>query len=253
MKTPLQIITEYGCPTDSFVAAMQYFGNREDLTHEQYLKGIQDLIALPDLPTIESYHFSKVLFLYIIQETIRAYILGIIPIMDDIYTLSIKKTQKHIEDNPWSVTRFNINHGLQEHEEIDPETGAILPVKSKGAKKDVTERIFNELKSKGASRQDIIDQFVQQTGMSKAGATTYFHALKKELGFVENESANTKTPKQESKQEIANRLYQESSDKSKSTMIALFIETLETSKLGAQTYYYTCKKKFNDTSILPTI
>jgi len=225
------------------VSAMRYFSERNDLTIDQYIKGIQDIIGLTDPPEAESYFYAKCLFRYVVQETIRSHIKDSMTNMDDILDMSIQKTYKYIEENPWSVTLFNINHGLQETDEIDEQTGEIKAAKPKGGKKDTTERIFNELKSKGASRQAIIDAFVHETGMSKAGATTYFHALKKTLGFTES-TQDKKSAKGESKQEIAERLYEQSDDKSKTTMITLFTEQLGTSKLGAQTYYYACKKKF---------
>lgn len=243
MKTPIQVIADMGCPTHSVVEAMRFFGEREDLTREQYEQRIQQIVGLADPPETDSHFFAKCLFKYVVHETIRMVLNYTDCPMQDILDLCYKKTYVFIQDNPWSETLFNVNHGLQESEEINPETGEVIIVKpSKGAKKDVTERIFADLKSKGASRHDIIDAFVQGTGMSKAGATTYFHALKKELGF--SVGSDKKTTKGESKQEIANRLYQSADDKSKPTMIALFAEQLGTSKLGAQTYYYACKKKF---------
>lgn len=245
MKTPLQVIADFGCPTNSMIEAMRHLGEREDLTFDQYKKGIQDIVGMEEPPPVESYHFAQVMFKYVVQETIRAYNTGIIPNMDQIFVICVNKTMKFIEENPWSVTMFNINHGLQKREEIDPETGAIVSSKPKGDKKEITERIFKDLKSKGATRQDIINAFVQETGMSIPGATTYFHSLKKEFGFKEAE-VQKKPDKLESKQELAERLYQESDDKSKPTMIALFTEKLGTSKLGAQTYYYACKKKFTN-------
>lgn len=247
MKTPLQIISDYGCPTHSMVSAAQFFNDRGDLSYEDYKKSIQQLIASPELPETESYHFAKVLFNYIVQETIRAYNIGMIPLMDELYEACIVKARKWIDENPWSATMFYVTHGMVEQDEIDPETGVITNVsalKSKGAKKDITERIFNDMKSKHASRQDIINAFVTQTGMSKAGATTYFHALKKDLGFTETLTTETKLTKSENKQELAERLYVESNDKSKPMMISLFIDKLATSKLGAQTYFYSCKKKY---------
>lgn len=245
MKTPLQVIADFGCPTHSYIAAMQHFGDREDLSIEQYRAGIQEVVGLTELPETESYHFAKVLFLYVVQETIRAYLTGIVPDMAEIYVHAISRTYEYIKSNPWAVTRFNIMHGLLDVEETNPETGVVTITKPKQAKKDVTERIFKEFKARGASRQDIIDTFILETGMSKAGATTYFHSLKKTLGFKESDTDEKKLIKVESKQDLAERVYQESQDKSKPAMIALFIEKLGTSKLGAQTYYYACKKKCN--------
>ncbi len=244
MKTPLQVIADFGCPTDSAIFAIKHLSEREDLAYDQYKKGIQDIIGLAELPDVESYFEAKVLFRYVIQETINAYNAGVIPLMEHIFLLSRIKSDQYIENNPWSATAFNIQHGLVERDEVDAETGELVPTKQKGAKKEVTERLFKEMKSKGLSRQDIIEAFITETGMSKAGATTYFHALKKEFGFKET-TTEKKSNKSESKQELAERLYQESPDKSKPIMITLFTEKLGTSKLGAQTYYYACKKKFS--------
>ncbi len=243
MKTPLQIIADYGCPTNSAIFAIKHLSERNDLTYDEYKKGIQDIIGLSEPPEIASYFEAKVLFRYIIQETINAYNAGLIPIMESVFLVARIKSEQYMEANPWSETGFNVAHGLTERDEIDPETGELVPIKQKGAKKEVTEQLFKKMKSNGHSRQDIIEAFIAETGMSKAGATTYFHALKKEFGFKEV-AGETKSNKPESKQELAERLYQESPDKSKPTMITLFTEKLETSKLGAQTYYYSCKKKF---------
>ncbi len=243
MKTPLQVIADFGCPTDSAIDAIQFFSDRDDLTLDQYVKGIQDIVGTDDWKVSSSHFFAKVMFKYVVQETIRAYQTGLIPDMDALYIRCMDKTYAFIESNPWSQTMFNINHGIIQ-DDVDSETGDAVPTKKKGDKKEVTERLFKEMKSKGASRQGIIEAFITETGMSKAGATTYFHALKKELGFKESTNEK-KSNKPESKQELAEKLYQESSDKSKPTMITLFTEKLETSKLGAQTYYYACKKKFN--------
>lgn len=243
MKTPLQVISGIGCPTSSINDAIRYFSEREDLTEDQYLSLIQEIIGLDTPPVVDTYYFAKFLFLYVVQETIKAHNAGLIPDMDDLYASCVEKAKTYIENNPWSVTRFNVAHGLVENEQVDPETGESTQPKSKGAKKDITDRVFLEMKSKGASRQEIIQAFIDQTGMSKAGATTYFHALKKQHGFAENKESK-KVDKPESKQQIAERIYQTSEDKSKEVLIPLLEQHLGTSKLGAQTYFYACKKKF---------
>jgi hypothetical protein len=245
MKLPLQVIAEYGCPTHSYVAALQHLSSNHDLTFVEYREGIQKIINLPEPPDCESWFYAKTLFLYCIQETIRDYQAGIIPDMDDIYALSKERTYYYIDNNPWATTRFNISHGLQSDEDLLEEalkTGKIIF--NKGGKKELTEKLFKEIKAAGGGRHEIIQAFVDKVGMSKAGATTYFHGLKKEFGFSERTNPNKEIPKTENKQAIAERLYVESTDKSKATMIALFTEKLDTSKLGAQTYFYSCKKKY---------
>jgi hypothetical protein len=242
MKTPLQVIADFGCPTDSAVFAIKHLSERDDLTIDEYRKGIQDIVGLDELPEIESYYHAYLLFRYIVQETIKAYNTGIIPLMEHVYIVAQHKAVNYIQENPWAQMVFEIQHGLfKPEEEID---GVKFIATQQGDKKQITERLFKEMKAANKSRQEIINAFVEQTGMSKAGATTYFHSLKKELGFKETPS-DTKQAKPQSKQELADQLYQEAEDKSKPALIALFTEKLQTSKLGAQTYYYSCKKKFD--------
>lgn len=243
MKSPLQIIADMGCPITSQLEAIRFFSERNDLSEDEYIDGIQQIIGTNTPPKVSSYYYARVLFLYVIQEIVRANQNSIIPDIDELYAMCIKKSHTYIEDNPWTATRFNISHGLVDHEEIDPETGEPIVSKRKGDKKEITERIFLDLKEKGVSRPEIIEAFIAETEMSKAGATTYFHMLKKQHGFVETKN-DSKKPKPESKQQIADRIYQESVDKSKAVMIPLLEQHLGTSKLGAQTYYYACKKKF---------
>lgn len=251
MKPPLKVIEELGCSTDSYISAIQHLAQK-DFSKSEYENQIQEIIGLTEPPECESWYYSRMLFMYVVQETIRGYQYGLIPDMEFVYEDAMYKSKANIESNPWNETRFNIQHGLKV--DVDAETGEEGPAVAtkKGAKKDVTEKLFRDLKNAGASRQKIIDAFVEEVGMSKAGATTYFHALKKELGFSEKNNPAQELPKNESKQELADRLYNESDDKSKPTMIALFTERLGTSRLGAQTYYYACKKKYENRSVLQT-
>lgn len=245
MKSPLKVISEFGCSTDSYIAAVQTLTQQQDVDKSEYERRIQEIIGLPEPPDCDSWYSARVLFLYVVQETIREFSTGLIPLMEDVLQIAQEKAKEYIENNSWNETRFNIEHGLKSIDDDTDEQGTVVLVK-KGAKKDVTERLFRDLKSTGASRQEIIDAFIEQVGMSKAGATTYFHALKKEIGFSEKDNPSQLTTKNESKQQLAERLYKESLDKSKPIMIALFTEKLGTSKLGAQTYYYACKKKFEN-------
>lgn len=249
MKAPLQVIEEFGCPTSSYIAAVQHLC-QQDAPKLEYERRIQEIIGLTQQPDCSSWFEARVLFMYVVQETIREFSKGVPAsiadtLMEDVYRLALERAHIYIEGNPWNETRFNIEHGLRIDKDEFGNDGEVTA--KKGAKKEVTEQLFKDLKSTGASRQKIIDAFVEQVGMSRAGATTYFHALKKEFGFSES-NTEQQTQKTESKQELAQRLYTESPDKSKATIMALFTEKLGTSKLGAQTYFYSCKKKYENAS-----
>jgi hypothetical protein len=243
MKTPLAYIADYGCQTNSYIAAIQHL-LQQSVDKVEYEKRVMDVIGLPDPPYYESLYFARTMFMYVVQETIRAYNLGVIPLMEDVHELALERTNAYLNDQPWHQTRFNIDNGLSSIDDI--EEGNVVTSK-KGAKKDITEQIFLQIKKEGGSRNDIIDTFVNKVGMSRAGATTYFHTLKKEFGFSEITNPNKEVVKTQSKQEIAECLYQANPNMQKVEMIALFAEKLDTSKLGAQTYFYSCKKRFNAT------
>lgn len=248
MKAPLKVIEEFGCPTSSYIAAIQHLC-RQDAPKLEYEERIQNIIGLTERPECSSWFEARVLFMYVVQETIREFSRGISmsivdTLMEDVYKLATERAYAYIEANPWNETRFNIEHGLRVDKDEHGNEGEIAT--KKGAKKEISEQLFKDLKAAGASRQKIIDAFIEQVGMSRAGATTYFHALKKEFGFSEREQTEQEPQKAESKQEMAERLYNDSADKTKVTIISLFTEKLGTSKLGAQTYYYACKKKYEN-------
>src|SRR5271156_4670782 len=120
MKPPLKVIEELGVPTDSYMFAIQML-MQQDADKTEYEKRVQEILGLDDPPECESWYFARVLFLYSVQETIRAYNTGVIPDMELVYEDSLYKTQTYIDNNPWNETRFNIEHGLKT--DIDVETG----------------------------------------------------------------------------------------------------------------------------------
>lgn len=237
MKTPLEMIASYGAPTHSYIAAIAYFSEKPDLSKVEYESNIKDIIGLLTPPSLPSTYEARILFRYVVQETVRSHQLEAIPNMDEVYKLALDKTKKFVEEYTWAQTNYNCVNGITF-------TNSEEDCSRKGDKKTITEKIFKDLVAQKASRSAIIDVFINQVGMSKAGATTYFHTLKKQFGFSAIEEKQK--PATANKQQIAEKIYLEADDKSKTNIINIFVKELQTSKMGAQTYYYTCKKKFKE-------
>lgn len=236
MKTPLQVIADYGSPTDSYIRAVTFFSQKPDFTKVEYETGIQQIIGLCVPPILPSTYEARILFRYVIQETIRAHQGQTIPNIDIVYKDALEKTKHFIEEYTWAQTNYNCVNGITFTNSTEDED-------HKGDKKTITETIFKDLVAQNASRGDIIEAFVNKVGMSKAGATTYFHSLKKQLGFTATKEQEQTV---ESKQQVAERIYNQATNKDKANLIEQFIAQLQTSKMGAQTYYYACKKKFKE-------
>lgn len=85
---------------------------------------------------------------------------------------SIKWALKYIEENPW--------HWAQPEDDEPKLDARGNPKRKKGAKQEEAARIYNELK--GGEKKDIIQRFMDDLDMSKAGATTYFYNMRKKFG-----------------------------------------------------------------------
>jgi hypothetical protein len=67
-----------------------------------------------------------------------------------------------------------------EPEDVPKMDSAGNPKRKKGAKQEEAARIYSENKSDGKAK--IIELFMSELDMSKAGATTYFYNMRKKLG-----------------------------------------------------------------------
>ncbi len=113
-------------------------------------------------------------------------------------------------------------------------------------KSDQAAAIFASLEDK--TKEHVMSVFVERLGISRLAAQTYYYACGGEkIGRRTRGDGEARTPvtKREgpSKAAQARELYLAAPDKSRSVMIALFMEKLGMSKAGATTYYYTAMSK----------
>lgn len=186
--TPLQTIASYGLPTDSYIAAIQLANNEDlplSLTKDQYEQGVADIVGLTSAPSVDTDKEARVLFLYTVQETIRAFndAAGAIPDMEGVWTDIQKRAKVFQKNHPWVFKDYAA-------EKYENETGEVKldsvgkPKQRKGAKKAQAEALYQKINGT-TDRAGIIAALMKDVGMTKAGATTYFHNCKKQFGFKE--------------------------------------------------------------------
>jgi hypothetical protein len=169
MHPAIKIISNYGIPTNSAIRAIQYLGEKEDYTSEQYFSMIEELTGHGI--NIADPRQTKYSFLYIIQDIINTSFNTDAIDLHSILLTAQDKAKKFIAENPWV---FAV---VEETIKVD-NTGK--PKRKKGAKQEEALRIYKENISEG--KQKIIELFMSELDMSKPGATTYFYNAKKKVG-----------------------------------------------------------------------
>lgn len=168
MHQALKIISTYGIPTNSAIRAIQYLGEKEDYSTDQYRSMIKELIGF-DLVTDERQ--TKYTFLYLIQDIIKELYNTDKLDNEGLFLSAQTKALFFIRDNPWTFAQ------PEETIKVDVEG---KPKRKKGAKQEEAMRIYKENIDEG--KKAVIELFMSELDMSKAGATTYFYNTKKKVG-----------------------------------------------------------------------
>jgi len=249
MQTPLEIIESYGAPTGSYIHAIRFF--REDhapLTKEECEKGVAEIIGMDGVPSYRNQKEATLYFLYCVQETIRAYNTGEIPDMSEVWNDVVRRATEYISSSPWAVKDYDSEQTADDG----------TPKQKKGAKKEQSRALYVKLNDGSHTRDDIINAFMDKLGMSKAGATTYFHNLKKSIGFSGPKTVKPKrekkaaAPKPKAKKAKAKKgpskgaraaeIYNSMPGAAKADVIAAIVKATGTSTAGANTYYCAARK-----------
>lgn len=185
MNDPIAVLTELGINTDSHIQAIM------DITRtgkgqlgwsegEQFRIGITDLVGdkintnnLDDLK-------AKYTYLYLVQSIVIQYDEGI---GDVNINNAVRDARSNTKKMIVRVTDGDLAFVNPANWEGESTLRPALTKKKnkKGRKKKACADLYRKNKDT-KSRKEIIELFMKKLDMSKAGATTYFHNCKKELG-----------------------------------------------------------------------
>lgn len=262
-NTPLGVIESFGAPTSSYLGAVNYFRydrweefQKPNLSQDQMEQGIADIIGIESPPRFDNPKEAELYFLYTVQETVRAFLGPDVPDMADVWEQVQQNASKLIKNNPWSIKDYSDYQPTDKEPKLDA-TGK--PKKKKGVKKQMAKEIYFRLNDGTNDRLAIIGAFINDIGMSKAGATTYFHDMKAEYGYlgpktkkVRKKKAVTESapqsevkPKRKgrsgpSKAEIARQIFNEMHGRDKQEIKDEIIRRTGTTPAGANTYVCAC-------------
>ena len=189
MKTPLEILAQFNIPTDNPSTAALFVMVEDDdisnqrsgmgrLTKDGYETAISQVFGLTDTPVFDNIKIARIYFAYTVQETVRNFTSGIVPDMEWLWNDVNEKAMKFINTNPWSVKEYTNNLDDSGVEKLD---AAGKPKQRKGAKKELAKKVWDD----NADKQDTLDRsgwialLMEQVGLTKSGASTYYANLRK--------------------------------------------------------------------------
>lgn len=177
MHKAIETLQSHNIPTHSYLAAVKYLGEEtHQLQPTEYRSRITELCG----HTVDvDDKFVRHHYLYLVQETVRRSLNTDKLDMDELFELATARANKYIRTNPWIFVES----------ETEPKLDAAgNPKPKKGAKKEqaiaLYKKMVNENNGNHPSRQNAIKRFVDEVGMTPAGASTYVANCKKNFGKI---------------------------------------------------------------------
>lgn len=174
----IEQLTAWGIPTDYDVKAVQAIRNHdaqsgllwtEELTKQQKEQRVATILGIEPISFDNDKH-ARLVYGYAVGETVKA---GHQVDPEMIFA----KVKNIIGEMPWVVTMYeSFSHADDGPVKLD----AIgEPKRKKGAKKAIAVEVYNREKGTERTRGEWIELLMNEVGLSKAGASTYYAGLKK--------------------------------------------------------------------------
>lgn len=172
MHKAIEQLQAYDIPTHSYVAAVQYLNDRPQLTDADYIKRIEELVGYS--VTISTEHLPRYVYLYFVQELIRASMNTDVLHPVSIYEVAYKRADEFVKENSYIFATG------EDDTNATPKLDAAGNIKpKKGAKKDLAKVVYKEdIEGKSLTRKDAIAILMEKVGLTSGGASTYYANLK---------------------------------------------------------------------------
>lgn len=169
----IDILTKDNIPTDSYLTAIQYIIEREERngkpTDKEYQLKVIELTGFGGVGnTLLEHGMAEYTYKYVVQESIRAYADTQNPVnMAEMYTYAVDKARVFLNNNPHKST--------PEPTEVITTDGTVK--KKRGAKREMTCKLWAEKKHLNLSRKEWMHILITEVNMTKSGASTYYAKL----------------------------------------------------------------------------
>lgn len=181
MSQVIHNLAAAGFKTDSYFAVARQVNDQfRSITKEKAVRVMKNLFGFAI--NVDDDIVASVALRYMIAEAVRKHIDGFVVTVDDVKAIGIEKTREFFSKNSWLRPSFKGNFEDVpvdcDFKEIKHKPFNGKKTKSKtGTKLEAAKKIYEE--NRNASRSYIIDLFINQLGMTKAGATTYSYLVMK--------------------------------------------------------------------------
>lgn len=229
----ISVIQKLGIPTHSYIAAAQAAGAmRSKCDHEKYDELISKIVGSP-VASSKSFPLAQTTFGYLVQEVVRADLQKQPIDPTALFTLAQQRADDLVRRQPWHW----------------PEDAA-----GKVTRLDEVRRFLDMFE--GADRETILSRLSQDFEVAKPTAANWLRQIEAESA-AEPETEKTVKPAEKkprvNKGEEAAKIVAEHYDGSnKADVVELIKIQLETTKGGAQTFFYAALRKFQMSTVTPT-
>lgn len=151
----LHHIENWNIPTHSLTRAVQVANSMGELTAEEYGARVSELTNM----SLRETDHPRFTYLYAVQEAVRC---GGKIDGDDLFELAANKSAEYVRKNGWME--------VVKETKVDSNGN---PKKPKGDKKLAAASLWKSRKSENLSRKQWISIFVEEVGLTEAGASTY--------------------------------------------------------------------------------
>ena len=170
MHKSIEQIEAYDIPIHSYIAAVQHLNSLPELTDADYMKRIEELVGYS--VTITTEHLPRYVYLYLVQELIRAAKTTDVLQPVAIYDIAYDRAETFIAENSYVFATPDSDAAPK----LDA-AGNIKP--KKGKKKELAKEVYvADIEGKELSRKDAIAILMEKVGLSAGGASTYYANLK---------------------------------------------------------------------------
>lgn len=189
MLTPVIIdrIKAMGIPTNSMVAAQQCIARYTEAAagiKSNFDRNIEELTGVP--VETKNAKVAELVFGYLIQESIRFYNMKQYIEIEDCIKVAEEKAAIFLVKNPWvnpEVIAEKHAEAVAYAIENEVELKKVrVPRNSGMSKKDRCLNLYKQNKAEfGDDKHKMMELFMKELGLSKAGATTYEYNCRKEI------------------------------------------------------------------------
>ena len=162
-----ELLEIYDIPTDSWIEATDQVSDEKNVYEEDYIRRTEELIGVT--PSFEDSRKYRYLYIYCIQEGVRAIVNGDVEI--DLNVVAHDRMETFFVRCNWVLHDFGTSD-----KKVDKYG---KPKPKRGAKKELAKALYQKHKDEDLTRKQWIELLVKDADMTKAGASTYYSGLKK--------------------------------------------------------------------------